>query len=117
MSLVVRGRAEAAETQLEASVVEIRPHEAISSPSSWACLQIAEHEELRHEHMVLYAEVERLRREGATVEEHLETNRRNLFRDDGLRTSVAQLRCACDAAVMASQHGLRKPALLEAEVA
>lgn len=113
----VRCRAEAAETQLEFAVAELRAHKAITSPSSWASARVREHEELLQEHNEVEAEVMRLQRENAVAEEHLQATRRNLFPEDGLQSSVAQLRAGYQAAVDALHEAMRRPSLLEADVA
>lgn len=116
-ALEMRERAEVAEMQLEASVTELRSHEAVSSPSSWVSVQIAEHEELKREREVLLSEAQQLKQEHARAQGHLDSGRRNLFPDDGLHSSVEQLRRACEAATIASRDHLCKPSMLQAEVA
>lgn len=108
----MRERAEAAETLLEASMAEVRRREAHSSPFS---IQIAQHEELKQEREALISEVNRLKQEGLRVQEHLETGRQTLFPDNGLRSSLVQLRSAYEAAVSASKSS--KCSAFESDVA
>jgi hypothetical protein len=113
----MRSRAEVAENSLEASEAELRYHEAVSHPASWANVRINEHEELKRERDSLFSEVRNLKEQAEKMQDNLERSRQSLCPDDELRTSIANLRYAYEAAASTSYDALCRPSMLEAEVA